>query len=105
MDANLAIAVVVCGTAVVTCAISTGLILWKGGAQAERVESSVRRIEGIEQKLGSLSEIPALARGQAQLENVVSRMQSDFAQLRTRVDETRDRAIRAELASQSDIGE
>lgn len=104
MDINVTIALIACGTAVVTCAISTALILWKGGAQAERVETSVRRIEGIERKLDLLSVIPVIETRLGTLENVVSRIQSDHRELARDLKTTGERALRAEMASQHDIG-
>lgn len=105
MDTNVVVSVIACGAAVLTCAITTGLILWKGGGQAERVETSVRRIEGIEKKLEVLAMIPVFETRMGTLENVVSRMQSDHRALAERVAVIGDRATRAEIASQHDIGE
>lgn len=104
MDINVSIALIACGTAVVTCAISTGLILWKGGRQAERIETSVRRIEGIEKKLDVLSLIPVFETRLGTLENFVTQIRSDHRELARDLKATGERALRAELASQHDIG-
>lgn len=105
MDANVIASIIACGVGVVTCGITTGLILWKGGGQAERVETSVRRIEGIEKKLDVLSMIPVIEARVGMLENLATTIRSDFRELRTIVDDTRKTAIRAEAASQHDIGD
>lgn len=105
MDANVVASVIACGVGVVTCGITTGLILWKGGGQAERVETSVRRIEGLEKKLEVLSMIPVIEARVGMLENLVINMRSDFRELRGSVDDARKMAMRAEVASQHDIGD
>jgi hypothetical protein len=105
VDANVVASIIACGVGVVTCGVTTGLILWKGGGQAERVETSVRRIEGLEKKLEVLSMIPVIEARVGMLENVMTTMRSDFRELRGSVDDTRKMAIRAEMASQHDVGE
>lgn len=104
MDANVVASIIACGAGVVTCLVTTGLILWKGGGQAERVETSVRRIEGLEKKLEVLSMIPVFETRLGTIENVIGQMRSDHRELRARVDVIGERATRAELASQHDIG-
>jgi hypothetical protein len=105
VDANVLIAVITCGAGVLVTGISTGMILWKGGAQAERVETSVRRIEGIETKLEVLAQIPVIQTRIGTLEEVITRMRSDHRELAAQVRETTETAIRAEMASQHDLGD
>lgn len=104
MDINVIASIIACGVTLLGCAITTGTIVWRGGRQTERIETAVALIEKHEVKLEIVGRIPLLERGQQQLEHIVSRMQSDHAALRARLDETRDRAIRAEMASQHDLG-
>lgn len=100
--------------AIAGAVLGIGATIWGGarygGGFLIRIGRIVERAEQAAAKLDkhsdAIQQIPNLVTRIGQLENTVSHhMNTDHRELRGRLDDTRDIAVRAELASQHDIGE
>lgn len=98
MDWHLIVAI--CG-ATFTCLASVGAVIYAGGKFVARVESAVKKIEGVE---GKLEVVPTLVTNVETMKEMLRHhINSDHKELVRRVDDTRDIAVRAEMASSHDF--